>query len=201
MHSRSLLSRIGVVPTRQIEGRGRLEEGCLGLPDALSGALGSTNGTCRSPPKGSGKLVPRENGRKVSKIIFFDIFWQFFCPARNPEDPAILKILRRDRELLRSSVFTTPPIFTTLWTPLWGEEWLQNPGRWCQAGGVAIANHCAIVNLLRVANLLRRSIFTTAGSFGKWSKSVESIFDTFWRFLTFFDVAPFPPAPFAVRWT
>ena len=30
----------------------------------------------------------------------------------------------------------------------------------------AIVNHYAIVNLLRRANLLRRSIFSTAGSFG-----------------------------------
>ena len=39
-------------------------------------------------------------------------------------------------------------------------------GKWCPHNGVAIANHCAIVNLLRVVNLLWRSIFSTAGSFG-----------------------------------
>ena len=33
--------------------------------------------------------------------------------SQNPKDPAVLKILR-DSELLRRSVFTTPPIFTTL---------------------------------------------------------------------------------------
>ena len=33
-------------------------------------------------------------------------------------------------------------------------------------GGFAIVDHCAIVNLLCVANLLRRSIFGTGGSFG-----------------------------------
>ena len=34
-------------------------------------------------------------------------------------------------------------------------------------GGVAIVNHCAIVILLRVVNLLHRSFFSTTGSFGK----------------------------------
>ena len=39
-------------------------------------------------------------------------------------------------------------------------------------GGVSIANHCVIVNLLCIVNLLRRSIFSTAGSFGsqEWRK-------------------------------
>ena len=50
---------------------------------------------------------------------------------RHPKDPAVLKILR-DSELLRRSFFTTPPVFTTVWTPLWGEKCLQNPGKWCQ---------------------------------------------------------------------
>ena len=34
-------------------------------------------------------------------------------------------------------------------------------------GGVAIVNHCAIVILLRIVKSLRRSILSTAGSFGK----------------------------------
>ena len=38
-------------------------------------------------------------------------------------------------------------------------------------GGVAIANHCVIVNLLCIVNLLRRSIFSMAGSFGSAAKS------------------------------
>ena len=35
----------------------------------------------QSPPKGAGKLVPRENGRKVSEIFLtlFDNFWRFFA--------------------------------------------------------------------------------------------------------------------------
>ena len=33
------------------------------------------------------------------------------------------------------------------------------------AGGAAIVNHCAVVNLLRIVHLLRRSTFSTAASF------------------------------------
>ena len=33
-------------------------------------------------------------------------------------------------------------------------------------GGLAIVNHCAIVNSLCVVNLLQRSISSTGGSFG-----------------------------------
>ena len=36
---------------------------------------------------------------------------------------------------------------------------------------ISIANHCAIVSVLCIANLLSRSIFSTAGSFGQRSKS------------------------------
>ena len=47
------------------------------------------------------------------------------------------------------------------------------PRKLCQHGGVAIANQCAIVNLVCLVNLLQRSLFSTAGSFGKvTSKSV-----------------------------
>ena len=100
-------------------------------------------------------------------------FWNFsgissgksqpYCP----KDPAVLKILW-DSELLHRSVSTTPPIFTTLCAPLWREKCLQNQGKRCQRRGVgvAVANHCAIVNLLCLVNLLRRSLFSTAGSFG-----------------------------------
>ena len=41
---------------------------------------------------------------------FFSLF--FFAPTSYPKDPAVLKTLR-DSELLRRSVFTTPPRFTT----------------------------------------------------------------------------------------
>ena len=83
----------------------------------------------------------------------------------NPKDPPILKILR-DSELLRRSVFTTRPRFTTPWTPLWvGKNACKTQENRVSAGrGFAIANHCAIANLLRTINLLRRSLFSTAGS-------------------------------------
>ena len=42
---------------------------------------------------------------------------------KHPKDPAVLKTLR-DSKLLRRSVFTTPPIFTTLRTLRWEEECL-----------------------------------------------------------------------------
>ena len=38
----------------------------------------------------------------------------------------------------------------------------------------AIVNHCAIANLLCVVNLLRRSIFSTAGSFGQIVDSAKT---------------------------
>ena len=43
--------------------------------------------------------------------------------------------LLRDSELLRRSVFTTPPLFASLWALLWGERCLQNPRRLCQRRG------------------------------------------------------------------
>ena len=33
-------------------------------------------------------------------------------------------------------------------------------------GGAAMVNYCAVANLLRIVNLLQRSIFSMAGSFG-----------------------------------
>ena len=75
--------------------------------------------------------------------------------------PAALKTLG-DSELLRRSVFTTPPhVYYDV-----------NPSSSCKTQeivsgqGVAIVNHCAKVNLLRIVNLLRHIIFSTAGSFG-----------------------------------
>ena len=44
----------------------------------------------------------------------------------------------------------------------------KTQGKRCRHNGVVIANHCAIVSVLRVVNLLRRSIFSTAGSFGNY---------------------------------
>ena len=48
-----------------------------------------------------------------------------------------------------------------------------------RAGGVAIANQCAIVSLLRTVNLLWRSLFSADGSFGlggfelQWSSPLQ----------------------------
>ena len=78
-----------------------------------------------------------------------------------PKDPTILKTLQ-DSELLRCSVFTTPPILTTVWTLFREESCLYNQK--VSARGVAIVNHRAIVNLLRIVISLRRNICSTAGS-------------------------------------
>ena len=85
-----------------------------------------------------------------------------------PKDPAVLKI-PRDSELLCRSVFTTRPpfLYYAANPPPLREEMPAKTRKICvSAGVVAIVNHCAIVNLLRIVKLLRRSIFSTAGSFG-----------------------------------
>ena len=91
-------------------------------------------------------------------------------PKPHPKDPAVPKTLRGS-ELLRRSVFTTPPPDLLRREPLFEGTNVCNS----QENGVctrcaAIVNHYGIVNLLRRANLLRRSIFSTAGSFGHPSK-------------------------------
>ena len=84
----------------------------------------------------------------------------------HPKDLAVLKTLR-DSELLRRSVFTTPPPYLLRCEPFLERKNVCN----FQENGVrtrraAIVNHYAIVNLLRRVKILRRSIFSTAGSFG-----------------------------------
>ena len=82
----------------------------------------------------------------------------------SPEDPAVLKTLR-DSELLRRSVFTTPPqIYYAMNTSFEGTNVCNSQENRVRTPCAAIVNHYAIVNLLRRANLLRRSIFSTAGS-------------------------------------
>ena len=87
-----------------------------------------------------------------------------------PKDPSVLKMLRYDdsknSELLRRSVFTTPPKFTTPWTLLAEEECLYFPGKWCPR-----KLRCDSKSPRRTKNTMRskfttRSIFSTAGSFG-----------------------------------
>ena len=67
------------------------------------------------------------------------ISWFDFCPWRPglqtyPKDPAVLKTVR-DSELLRRSVFTTPPRFTTLWTLLWEDKCLHNSRKMASVHG------------------------------------------------------------------
>ena len=83
----------------------------------------------------------------------------------NPKDPTVLKhygivnyyavvFLLRPPDLLRRE-----PLFK-------GKNACKTQENSASAGVVAIANPCAIVKLLRTVNLLRRSIFSTEGSFG-----------------------------------
>ena len=60
-------------------------------------------------------------------------------------------------------VFLLSPPYLLRREPLFERRNQENS---VSARGVAIANHCAIVNLVRVGNLLRRSLFNAAGSFG-----------------------------------
>ena len=62
-----------------------------------------------------------------------------FYPRKIPKDPAILKIPR-----YYAVVFSS---------------------KWCPRKGVAIVNHCVIVNLPRIVNLLSRSMFSMVASF------------------------------------
>ena len=133
--------------------------------DKMAILLWNSTGKGRFVP-GTGPDLSREGVRFVPRMVpvcpghrpaqNVHVYWFFSCPINN----------LRDSELLRRSIFTTPPIFTTVWTPLWGEKCLQNPREFCEHRGVAIENHCAIVNLLPIVDLLRRSIFSAAGSFG-----------------------------------
>ena len=81
------------------------------------------------------------------------------------KDPAVLKILR-DSELLRRSVLLRPPYLLRCETLFEGKNAWKTEGNSVSAGWVAIVNHYAVANLLRIVYLLRRSIFSMAGSFG-----------------------------------
>ena len=70
--------------------------------------------------------------------------WSIGMPF--PKDPAVLKTLR-DSELLRRSVFTTPPnIYYAVNPSLRGEMPVKPKERRCPHKGVAIADHCEIVD-------------------------------------------------------
>ena len=68
-----------------------------------------------------------------------------------------------------------PPIFTTVWTPLGGEQCLQNPGKLCEYREVAIVNHCANVNLLRVVILIWRSVLVRQSPLGNCLKTSQTV--------------------------
>ena len=66
------------------------------------------------------------------------------------EDPAVLKILQ-DSELLHCSVFYyAPPYLPRCETLFECKNACKTQENCASAAGVAIANHCAIVNVLRI---------------------------------------------------
>ena len=122
-------------------------------------------------------MVPHENCRKVSKnfLTLFDDFWLFFA------------LHDKNCRKLRDSKRHLPK----------GHSW------------ILLEYHLNFRNFTRILlefhqNVTR--ILLSTGALWKgalWAlprKSVEKLFDTSWRFLRFFDVAPFRRAPFAIRW-
>ena len=93
------------------------------------------------------------------------------------------KVTLRDSELLRRSVFTTPPRFTTLWTLLWEKNVCNSQENGVCTRCATTINHSAIPKLLRRVNLLWRSIFSTAGSLGL-SRSCRRVVTELSQFLT-----------------
>ena len=85
----------------------------------------------------------------------------------SPKGPSRTKKTTGHRELLRRSVLLRPPDLLRCEPFFERRDACKTQGKWCPHNGLAIANHCAILNLLRVVNLLRRSIFSTAGSLGQ----------------------------------
>ena len=120
---------------------------------ASSGPIGAVSGPIGSALKGPflAYLAPfGPRPRLLSPRLDF--------PDRSalglPKDPAVLKTLR-DSELLRRSVFTTPPRCTTMGT-------LERKNV-CNSQEDGVRTRCAaIVNQYAIVNLLRRAKFTTA---------------------------------------
>ena len=91
--------------------------------------------------------------------------WHPKCYAWDPVGPAVLNT-RRDSELLRRSVFTTPPRFTTPQTLLWEEKCLQFPRKWCPHEARRNCKSQCDSNSLRVLNLLRVVLATQCSGRG-----------------------------------
>ena len=89
----------------------------------------------------------------------------FLAETTIPKDPAVLKTLR-DSELLRRSVFTTPPRLLRREPFFERKHVCKSQENSVRTRCAAIVNQYAIVNLLRWVILIRRSIFSTVGSFG-----------------------------------
>ena len=127
---------------------------------------------------------PLEISRKHAERVCANCFWKlFFGVGRLPLIMGIPWIIRlgetqrtlpykkdyddsKNSELLRRSVFTTPPQFTTPWT-----FFERNNGCNSQANGVrtrcaAIVNHPTVLKRLRVVNLLRVVFLVRRGSLG-----------------------------------
>ena len=88
-----------------------------------------TTGSTKAPRR-STWAMPMHGGARQQHIWTHRCQTEPHTAASYPEDPAVLKTLR-DSELLRRSVSTTPPRFTTPHTLLWEEKCLQFPGKRC----------------------------------------------------------------------
>ena len=118
---------------------------------------------CRESPDLKRQTSSCENLQRPAEVYLQSPLMIF--RSTNPKDPAVLKTLR-DSELLRRSVFATPPRFTMLWTLLWEENVCNSQENGVCTRCATIANRRAMLHLLRRVNLLRRSIFSTARSLG-----------------------------------
>ena len=83
-------------------------------------------------------------------------------PFRTKNATTIAKIVK----LLRRSVFTTPPRFTTTWTFLGEGKCLEFPGKWCPHKVRRDSKSQGASKNTTRSKFTTRSIFSMAGSFG-----------------------------------
>ena len=102
---------------------------------------------CGSPKSFAGKVSGKFFDAARKLFTDFPAAWHAipakvwaFSGKESPKDPAVLKTLR-DTELLRRSVLTTPPRFTTPWTLLWEENFCNSKENGVRTRCAAIANH------------------------------------------------------------